>query len=357
MFDTSGFTTTPERRTEQDDRDVVLEVSNATVTYDMNRGQARVLNDVSLEIYRGETLGIVGESGSGKSMFASTLLDAVSEPGVLRGEIRYHPEEGDSVNLLDLGKGDLNRVRWEEIAFVVQGALSSFNPTKPIRTHFVETLSAHNADREAGLERARSVLADLNLDPERIFDSYQHELSGGQRQRVLIALALILEPEVVVLDEPTAALDLLMQRTILRLLHQIKDEYDLTLVLITHDIPVVSGFADRIGVMYAFELIEIGDAEEVMLHGAHPYTRELLRSTPSLDMPIDEITTIDGSSPDPINIPSGCPYHPRCHVSDDRCEIEDPDLLSLGGDHRAACFYTDRARNSIPVSLSGGDDR
>lgn len=351
----SGLTQTESAESTQK-HDVVLEVNNANVNYRMSRGQARVLNDVSIDIRRGEVLGVVGESGSGKSLFASTLLDDVADPGQLSGEITYHPEDGDPINLLDLGTRDLRRIRWEEIAMMFQGAMGSFNPTKPIRTHFEETLKAHNADKEEGMERAREIMGDLNLDPDRVLDSYQHQLSGGQRQRILIALSLILEPEVLILDEPTASLDLLMQRSILRLLYDIKDDYGLTLVIITHDLPVVAGFADRLAVMYAFEFVEIGETEDVMRNGAHPYTRALLRSTPSIDSSIENIERIEGSSPDPVNIPSGCSYHPRCPVSSDRCEIEDPELLNLEDDHRAACFYTDQAKNSIPVSLTGGDD-
>lgn len=340
-----------------DREDTVINVRDATVTFDRNRGQARVLNGVDIDIHRGETIGIVGESGSGKSVFASALLDAVTDPGQLEGEVTYHPGNGEEIKLLDLDKGDLKRIRWEEIAMVFQGAMSSFNPTKPIRTHFEETLTAHNADKEEGMERTREIMRDLNLDPDRILDTHQHELSGGQRQRVLIALSLILEPEVLILDEPTASLDLRMQRSILRLLYDIKDEYDLTLVLITHDLPVVAGFADRLAVMYAFEFVEIGETRDVMRHGAHPYTRALIMSTPSIDTAIDDIETIEGSSPDPVNIPSGCPYHPRCPIASDRCEIETPELLTLDDEQRAACFYTDRARANISVSLTGGDDR
>ncbi|WP_459190690.1 ABC transporter ATP-binding protein [Halosimplex sp. J119] len=341
----------------QEDRDTVLEVRDATVTYEMGRGQARVLNEIDLDIYRGETLGIVGESGSGKSMFASTLMDAVEEPGVLRGEITYYPEEGEPVDITELEGGDTKRLRWEEIALVSQGAMSAFNPTKPIRTHFEETLSAHNADKDEGMERARSIMRDLNLDPDAILGEYQHELSGGQRQRALVALGLLLEPEVLILDEPTAALDLLMQRSILRLLYEIKEDYDITLIVISHDLPVVSGFVDRLGVMYAFEFVELGETRDVMHEGAHPYTRALLRSTPNLAMEVDDITTIEGSSPDPINIPSGCSYSPRCPVADDRCTIEDPDLIELEDDHDVACFYPDRARKELPVTLSEDDSQ
>ena len=341
--------------TQTREEDVILEIEDADVSFDMNRGQARVLNDVSLDVYRGEKLGIVGESGCGKSIFASALMDAVTDPGQLSGSITYYPENNEPTDILELNNTQLNRLRWEEMAMVFQGAMNSFNPSKPIGTHFKETLAAHNAEKEEGMERARDLLRDLQLDPERILESYQHELSGGQKQRVLIALSLILNPEVLVMDEPTAALDLLMQRKILRLLLEIKEEYNLTIVFITHDLPIASGFVDRLAVMYAFEFVELGGIKDVMHNAAHPYTRALLRSTPNLEMSVDEIETVGGSSPDPINIPSGCPYHPRCPVADDRCEIEEPELVDVEDDHAAACFYTDRAQDEIPLSIYGGE--
>ena len=339
------------------DEDTVLEIRDANVTYDMGRGQARVLNDVDIDIHRGEVFGIVGESGSGKSMFASTILDAVEDPGIASGEIMYYPEDGTPVDILDLGTRDAKRIRWEEIALVSQGAMSSFNPVKPIRTHFEETLSAHNADHDEGMARAREIMHDLNLDVDSVMDAYQHELSGGQRQRALVALGLILDPEVLILDEPTASLDLLMQRSILRLLMQIKEDYDLTLILISHDLPVVSGFADRLGVMYSFEFVEVGDTEDVLRNGAHPYTRALLQSTPDLDADVDDIKTIEGSSPDPVNIPTGCPYHPRCPIRKDRCEMETPDLVEAEGDNAVACFYPDEARRELSTPLSLEDSQ
>ncbi|SNZ17058.1 peptide/nickel transport system ATP-binding protein [Natronoarchaeum philippinense] len=352
MFEATEATTAEPTSNE----DPIIEIRNAHVTFDMSRGQARVLNDIDMDIYRGETLGVAGESGCGKSMFASALLDAVRDPGQLHGEITYYPDEGEPVDILDLAKGDMDRIRWQEIAMVFQGAMSSFNPTTTIRAHFEETLAAHNEDKDEGMERARQLMRDLNLEPDRILDSHQHELSGGQRQRALIALSLVLEPEVLVLDEPTASLDLLMQRTILRLLHEVKEKYDLTLVLISHDLPVISGFADRLGVMYGFEFVEFGETTDVMYNAAHPYTRSLLRATPNLDMPIEDIVTVEGTSPDPVNIPSGCPYHPRCPVADDRCEIEKPDMSDLDEPgHEAACFYTDQAKTSIPVTFGGED--
>ncbi len=364
---------TAEETTDDDPADdVVMEVRNAKVQFGMSRGQAWVLNDVDMDVYRNEIMAIVGESGSGKSMFASALMDAVEDPGVLTGDVTYYPEDGgadddtlsadqigsfdqaagdDAIDVLELDGGELKQFRWEQVAMVFQGAMNSFNPTMKIRDHFHETIRAHNAVLEDRMNHVEDLFESLYLDPDRVMDSYPHELSGGMKQRALIALSLVLEPNVLVMDEPTAALDLLMQRSIMSMLRDIRDEFDLTIVFITHDLSLVAGLADRIAVMYAFEFIEVGDTRSLLRNAAHPYTRALLRSLPSLDSDIDEMEPIEGARPDPVNIPTGCSFHPRCPISDDRCEIEDPELVDVDPDHVAACFYTDQARNELEYTL------
>ncbi|MFB9808720.1 ABC transporter ATP-binding protein [Haladaptatus pallidirubidus] len=277
--------------------ETIVEVQNASVTFDVERGDSYVLDSVDIDVQRNEVLGVVGESGSGKSMLASALLDAIVDPGQLTGDITYHPKHGEPVSVLDLDSSDLDEFRWEQISMVFQGAMSSFNPVRSIRTHFVETLNAHDYDIDEGMERANQLLRDLYLDPERVLDAYPHELSGGMKQRALIALSLILEPEVLVMDEPTAALDLLMQRSIISLLQRLKEQYDLTIVFITHDLPLIADLVDRIAVMYAFEIIELGPMKEVLESPTHPYTRLLLKSTPNLESPIEEMRPVEGAPP------------------------------------------------------------
>jgi peptide/nickel transport system ATP-binding protein len=343
---------TPEfTQTTQATNDPVFEIRDASVTFDMERGDSRVLDEVDIDIQRNEILGVVGESGSGKSMFASALLDAVVEPGILSGEITYHPKEGEDIQLLELSDSELKQFRWEKVSMVFQGALSSFNPTMAVGEHFKETLEAHNANVEQGMDRARQMLSDLYLDPGRVLDSYPHELSGGMKQRALIALSLVLEPEVLVMDEPTAALDLLMQRSIIALLAQLKEKYDLTLVFITHDLPLVAELADRLAVLYAFEFVEIGPADEVITGSKHPYTRALINSTPNLDTPVEAMRPITGESPDPVNVPSGCSYYPRCPMADEQCEKIDPELYDVDGSHNAACHYWEDVSEEIPLSI------
>jgi len=352
---------------EEPERDIIMSARNVRVSFDMSRGQAWVLNDVDLDIRREEILAVVGESGSGKSMFAAALMDAVEDPGVLTGEVTYYPEdpdadatdqigtfdsgEDDEISVLELTDDELQSFRWEKVSMVFQGAMNSFNPTMKIRGHFQETVQAHNAVLEDRMDHVRDLFDALHLDFDRVMSSYPHELSGGIKQRALIALSLVLEPEVLVMDEPTAALDLLMQRSIISMLRKLRDEFDLTIVFITHDLPLVGGLSDRVGVMYAFEFAEVGDTHTLLKDASHPYTRALLRSVPSIDSDLEEMRPIEGQRPDPVNIPNGCSFHPRCPIADDRCEIEDPDLVGVDEDLAAACFYPDQSRSEIPYTL------
>ncbi|RDI70197.1 ABC transporter ATP-binding protein [Halopelagius longus] len=334
-------------------QETIMELRDVSVTFPMGRGDSRVLDNVDIDVERGEILGIVGESGSGKSMLASSMLDGVEDPGITTGEVTYYPPDADPISVLDLDDKELNKLRWEDVAMVFQGAMNSFNPTMTIRGHFRETLEAHNADVEEGMRRARNLLSDLYLEPDRVLDSYAHELSGGMSQRALIALSLILQPEMLIMDEPTAALDLLMQRSIVSLLEELADKYDLTMVFITHDLPLVAKLADRLAVLYAFELVELAPTEDVLLSSSHPYTRALLRATPNVNAPLEEMKPIEGVAPNPSSVPKGCSYHPRCPVATEQCTKSDPSLFEVDDDHRAACFYPDEARESVPFELDG----
>jgi len=333
--------------------DPIIEVEDTNVTF--NDGHTYVLDDANVSIERDEVLGIVGESGSGKSMFASALLDAIPDPGVLSGKIHYHPEDGDTVDLLELSDEELRQFRWEEVSMVFQGAMSSFNPTMKVGAHFEETLKAHDKYVSEGLEFARELLENLYLEPERVLDAYPHELSGGMQQRALIALSMVLDPEVLVMDEPTAALDLLMQRSILSLLEDLQAEYDLTIVFITHDLPLVASLADRMAIIYAFQFAEIGPRDDIIQNSGHPYTRKLLNATPNLDAPLSEMQPIEGEGPAPVNVPDGCRFHPRCDLATAECRTDDPPLVSHDdNDHRSACHHWEQAREEIPLNF--GED-
>ncbi|ELY97661.1 ABC transporter ATP-binding protein [Natrialba aegyptia] len=337
--------------------DPIFEITDTSVTYD--DGDTRVLEDVTVSIDRHEILGIVGESGSGKSMFASALLDAIPDPGVLSGDIRYHPSDGPPVDLLGLTDEELRQFRWEEVSMVFQGAMSSFNPTMKIGAHFEETLKAHDKHVSEGLEFARELLENLYLEPERVLDSYPHELSGGMQQRALIALSMVLDPAVLVMDEPTAALDLLMQRSILTLLDRLQRTYDLTIVFITHDLPLVASLADRMAIIYAFQFAEIGPRDEIIGDAAHPYTRALLNATPNVDAPLEEMQPIEGEGPAPVSVPSGCRFEPRCPLATEECRTTDPPLAAVDQgrtSHRSACHHPATAREEIRLNFDEAND-
>ena len=333
--------------------DPILEIKNASVTYD--GGDTFVLNDVTFAVERDEIVGVVGESGSGKSMLASAMLDAVPSPGQLSGEILYHPDEDTTVDVLNLSDEELRDYRWADVSMVFQGAMSSFNPTMKVGSHFKDTLRAHDEDVASGMDFARQLLTDLYLDPERVLDSYPHELSGGMQQRALIALSLLLEPEVLVMVEPTAALDLLMQRSILMLLENLQEKYDVTMVFITHDLPLVASLADRMAVLYAFELVEAGPRDQIIGQSGHPYTRALLNSTPNIDAPLEEMEPIPGKSPAPVNVPDGCSYADRCPLATEECRTVNPDLLMVEDDHTVACHHWERAKEEITLNFAGAD--
>ncbi|WP_458189572.1 ABC transporter ATP-binding protein [Haladaptatus sp. NG-WS-4] len=337
--------------TEPDEvEDPILEIKNASVTYD--GGETYVLDDVTFAVERNEIVGVVGESGSGKSMLASAMLDAIPAPGTLSGEILYHPDEDTTVDVLTLSDDDLRSYRWADVSMVFQGAMSSFNPTMKVGSQFKDTLKAHDHEIAEGMVFARELLSDLYLDPERVLDSYPHELSGGMQQRALIALSLLLEPEVLVMDEPTAALDLLMQRSILTLLEDLKEKYDVTMVFITHDLPLVASLADRMAVMYAFELVEAGPRNQIIDDAGHPYTRALLNSTPNIDAPLEEMKPIPGKSPAPVNVPDGCSYADRCPLATEECTVSDPQFEVVEDDHSVACHHWERAKDEIKLNLT-----
>lgn len=284
-------------------------------------------------------------------MLALSFLDAVEEPGVSLGEVTFRDQTGTEHEILELTQEELRAIRWEQISFVFQGAMDSLNPTLSIEEHFLETIEAHDADREETMSFARELLREVHLDPDRVLHSYPHELSGGMQQRVLIALSLILDPELLIMDEPTSALDLLMQQSILVLLNDLKERYDLTVVVISHDIATISRLCDRLAVMYAFEVVEVGDVESIVTESAHPYTRALLQSIPDLRMDLDEMKPIPGESPDPANVPDGCSYHPRCPLATDECRSEDPPFFDVSPDHRTKCFHWEEAADAIPLDI------
>jgi peptide/nickel transport system ATP-binding protein len=312
----------------------VLAVRDLCVDYVTGQGPVRAVDRVSLEVGRGEILGIAGESGSGKSTLAQALLRILPPPAIITGgEARL-----GGTDLLALSEPELRKLRWRRFSMVFQSAMDALNPVITVGEQIVDTLRAHTAtDGPQARARAAELLARVGLSAAHL-DSYAHQLSGGMRQRVGIALALALEPELVVLDEPTTALDVIVEREILEQIRDLQRRLGFSVLFITHDLGRMLQFSDRIAVFYAARLAEIGPAAAIAARPLHPYTRGLLRAFPSLRADAGERESIGGVPPSLKNPPPGCRFHPRCPLATERCRRERPEPVEVEPGHSAACF-------------------
>jgi peptide/nickel transport system ATP-binding protein len=319
----------------------LLSVDGLTVEYWTRKGRIRAVDDMSFSIAKAETFGVVGESGSGKSTMGLSLIGLVPFPGrITKGKVFLKGKE-----VLKMGKEELRNLRGTEVCYVFQDPMTSLNPVKKIGSHFVELIQTHepNVKKEEALERARRLLKEVGIQPERVND-YPHQLSGGMRQRVMIALAIALNPSIVVADEPTTALDVIVQAKILDLLNTLRDSYGMALILITHDLSIVMERSDRIIIMYAGQMVEYAPSKEVYSNPQHPYAKGLLKSIPNIELADQKLEAIPGSPPDLLNLPNGCRFWPRCSYAFDRCCKEAPPLYKTGEEHLVRCFLYDEER-------------
>ena len=324
--------------------DVVLEVSGLRLSYGAGPDAVRAVDGVDLVLRRGEVLGIAGESGSGKSTLAYAITRLLRPPAtVLAGEIRYGPRDGAPVDVLAMDPKRLRAFRWARLAIVFQSAMNALNPVLPLRVQVGDALVAHRPELTAAQRDARvdEVLTMVGLPVDRA-GAYPHELSGGMRQRALIAMALVLEPDIVVLDEPTTALDVVIQRQILTRLMELRERLGFAIVFITHDLSLLLEVADRIAVMYAGRIVETAPAKELYRQARHPYSDGLLHSFPTLHGPRQALTGIRGFPPDLRSPPTGCPFQPRCDLAIDACATTLPPLSARGlpteAGHLVACL-------------------
>jgi peptide/nickel transport system ATP-binding protein/oligopeptide transport system ATP-binding protein len=315
---------------------------------DRGGGTARAVDGVSLDLYPGETLGVVGESGCGKTVMSLSILRLVPEPP---GHIRPGSLiEFEGHNLLTLPPRDLRAVRGNRIAMIFQEPMTSLNPVLTIGDQVAEAAIVHqHLTRAAARQRAIDLLRQVGIpEPEERVDHYPHQLSGGMRQRVMIAMALICRPQILIADEPTTALDVTIQAQILELLARLQQELGMAVLLITHDLGVVAGTADRVVVMYAGQVVETAPTPELFAHPRHPYTEGLMESIPRLDRPRARLHSIPGSVPAATAWPQGCRFHPRCPYAWDKCRAEEPPLLETGTEgHTTRCWLvTEPARRT-----------
>jgi peptide/nickel transport system ATP-binding protein len=313
----------------------LLEVRNLRVEFPTRRGTLLALDDISFDIAPGEVLGVVGESGAGKSLTGSAIIGLLEPPGrVAAGEIRL---EGKRID--NLPYEQMRAIRGRKIGAIFQDPLTSLNPLYTVGRQLVETIQTHlHVSGEEARKRAIRLLQETGIPaPEARIDQYPHQFSGGMRQRVVIALALAAEPRLIVADEPTTALDVSIQAQIISLLKRLCKDHGAAVMLVTHDMGVIAETCDRVAVMYAGRIAEIGPVQKVIHHPAHPYTRGLMGSIPAMDEDRERLLQIDGAMPRLTAIPNGCAFNPRCPQAFERCRVERPDLMEAGAT-RAACW-------------------
>ena len=324
---------------ESNNKRAPLTLDNVHVSYTTRRGKVRAVRGVTLDLHAGESLALIGESGSGKSTLGLAIVrllpdTAETTPGV----ITYRRDERE-VNVLQLKPGELREFRWSECAMVFQAALNAFNPVLKVWAQAFDTAKAHGwHDKAAVRARLVELLEFVQLDPKRVIDAYPHELSGGMRQRVLLALSLLLNPQVLILDEPTTALDIITQRTIIKLLRELKEDQGFTMIFISHDLAIAAELADRVATMYAGRVVELGSSDDIFYRPRHPYSLGLIRAVPTVTGGFEQLFSIPGSPPDLVDLPGGCKFHPRCAFASDRCKQEEPELETVGPEHTAACW-------------------
>jgi peptide/nickel transport system ATP-binding protein len=322
----------------------LLELRQLIVEYGAGVRRARAVDGVDLAIHEGEIVGLAGESGCGKTTIANAVMQILRPPGrIAGGSIVFEGE-----NLLEKSSEELRRFRWRNVSMVLQSAMNALNPVMRVGDQFVDAMRAHEKiDRRRALAHAGELLELVGIDRRRA-RAYPHELSGGMRQRVIIAMALSLHPELVILDEPTTALDVVVQREILQQIEALKRDFGFAVLFITHDLSLLLEFADRIGIMYAGEIVESAPAAQLASDPQHPYTKGLLQSFPPLTGPLTRLTGIPGSPPDLRDPPSGCRFHPRCpYCTSDRPALfvrqtsERPRLRVIEPGHQVACHLVE----------------
>jgi len=337
----------------------ILSVRNLSIAYAARRGQVQAVRNISFDVERGEALALIGESGSGKTTIGLGLMHLLPTTAkVTGGSIIYRRQEngsgvaGSETEVLSLMGGNLRQFRWHDCAMVFQSALNALNPVLRISEHFVDTAKAHgylSGPRESKMLRERSLhlLSLVRLDPQRVWNSFPHELSGGMRQRVLIALALLLEPQLLILDEPTTALDILTQRNIMDVLKELRQKFGFSMLFISHDLALAAELADRVATVYAGQIIEIGDVRTIFRNPGHPYTIGLIKAVPTLTSDRSTLVSVPGSPPDLIQLPTGCKFHPRCPLADERSREEEPALVEIAPGHHVACWHWSEAREVL----------
>ncbi len=320
----------------------LLEVSHLSVEYVTPRGNVKAVDDISFTIGAGEVFGLAGESGSGKSTAAMAIMRLLQSPAIITGgSARF-----EGKNIFEMSEDELRIFRWKKIALVFQSAMNALNPVMTVGAQLVDTILAHEKfSHSQALERSAELLQLVGIETSHL-SSYPHQLSGGMRQRVVIAVALSLRPPLLFMDEPTTALDVVVQKEILQEIAELKEKLGFSILFITHDLSLMLEFCDKIGILYAGRFCEVAPSMDLFTHPRHPYTQGLLRSSPELHGERHRMSGIDGAPPHMANPPSGCRFHPRCEIADKTCPKRQPPLVELHGKHHIACHLADVSETS-----------
>jgi peptide/nickel transport system ATP-binding protein len=329
--------------------DPVLAVDHLIMNYRTKDGAVSAVQDVTFSLARGDSLGLVGESGCGKTSVALSLMRLLPDNAdVQSGKIIL-----DGENILDLSNEEMRQRRWSQIAMVFQGAMNSWNPVYRVGDQIREAIDLHWNPKPTvaqANERIAELFELVGLDPS-MMERYPHEFSGGMKQRAVIAMALSCDPKVIIADEPTTALDVIVQEQVLQELKSIQDDLGMSIIYISHDIAVIAEITDHLGVMYAGKLVEYGPTEEIFARPRHPYAWLLLSSTPSVTGPRRKLAPLEGEPPNLLNPPTGCRFHPRCPFATDKCSAEEPPIEDIAPGHRVACWHHDQVPD-IKAGLS-----
>lgn len=316
--------------------ETLLRVENLTMHYSTRAGEVSAVDNVSFSIEAGASLGLVGESGCGKTSVAATILKLLPENAEIKSGHIYL----NGSDLAAMSEDEMRKVRWRRISMVFQAAMNSLNPVYKVGDQIVEALETHlpQLTQEQMRKRVEDLFSMVGLDPK-LVDQYPHEYSGGMRQRAVIAMALACHPDLIIADEPTTALDVIVQDSLLREMTELQKQLGMAMIYISHDIAVIAEVSDHIGVMYAGKLVELGTSEDVFHHPVHPYTQGLLSSFPTIIGPKRDLTTIPGEPPDLLHPPSGCRFHPRCPFATEICIQQEPPYEEHRSGHYAACWH------------------
>ena len=323
------------------DEKKLIDVNDLTTYFHVEEGVVKAVDGVSFEIYPGETLGVVGESGCGKSVTSLSIMRLIeSPPGKIeKGEILFNGKD-----LTKLSQAQMRKIRGNDISMIFQEPMTSLNPVYTVGDQIMEAILIHkDVNKKEARRQAIDMLTKVGIPlPEQRVDEYPHQLSGGMRQRVMIAMALSCDPQLLIADEPTTALDVTIQAQILELMNGLKDQFGMAIMMITHDLGVIAEVSDRVAVMYAGKIVEYTDVETLYANPKHPYTWGLMHSIPHIEKDLERLEAIPGNVPNPLDFPEGCKYNTRCPFATDKCRVDEPEIEEVEEGHHVACWHIDK---------------